>query len=197
MPLPSDIKFRVWWVPQIPCPSFEFEVPSLEEGRRLCDALGKYDAFQYANKIKPDYCNCGGISYWHPVHTEGVWWDWPDDEDEVAELMREFGESTADGSEHVEGWLNDQRTSTLYQVVGSLADAAGVFDDPAVIRALDLATDGKTEDGSDVLPFLPNYPAQRPTPSREEVAVAISQAPFPSKASLAKADRVLALLRVG
>lgn len=55
-------------------------------------------------------------------------------------------------------WLEDDRTSTLYQVIGNLADAAGVFDDPAVIRALDLAAYGKTEDGLDVLPFYPEYP---------------------------------------
>lgn len=55
--------------------------------------------------------------------------------------------------------LEDERTATLYQVIGALASAAGVFEDPAVIRALDLAAYGKTEDGRDVLPFLPEYPA--------------------------------------
>jgi hypothetical protein len=65
-------------------------------------------------------------------------------------------------------WLDDERTATLYQVIGSLSDAAGVFEDPAVIRALDLAAYGKTEDGKDVLPFAPEYPAPS-LPTREEV----------------------------
>lgn len=59
--------------------------------------------------------------------------------------------------EKADAWLEDGRTSTLYQVIGSLAEAAGVFDDPHVIRALDLAAYGKTQDGGDVLPFCPAY----------------------------------------
>jgi hypothetical protein len=59
--------------------------------------------------------------------------------------------------EKADAWLEDERTSTLYQVIGSLAEAAGVFDDPHVIRALDLAAYGKTQDGGDVLPFCPAY----------------------------------------
>lgn len=53
-------------------------------------------------------------------------------------------------------WLDDERTGTLYQVIGVLAHMAGIpSDDPHVIRALDLAAYGKTEDGKDVLPFEP------------------------------------------
>jgi hypothetical protein len=59
--------------------------------------------------------------------------------------------------EKADAWLEDERTAALYQVIGSLAEAAGVFDDPQVIRALDLAAYGKPQDGGDVLPFAPAY----------------------------------------
>ena len=48
-------------------------------------------------------------------------------------------------------------------MIGALADAAGVFGDPAVTRALDLAAYGKTGEGKDVLPFLPEYPNNQET----------------------------------
>ena len=51
------MKLKVWWIPQIPMKAFEVLVPSVEEGRKLCDVLAQYDAFQFDNKIKPDYCN--------------------------------------------------------------------------------------------------------------------------------------------
>lgn len=55
-------------------------------------------------------------------------------------------------------WAEDERTAALYQVIGSLAAAAGVSEDPAVVRALDLASQGTTKDGQAVLPFSPHYP---------------------------------------
>jgi hypothetical protein len=32
--------------------------------------------FQLANNIKPDYCNCGGLSVWN----DNEWEDWNDEE---------------------------------------------------------------------------------------------------------------------
>lgn len=62
--------------------TFDFDVPSYAAGMLLCDALGKYDAFQFENNIKPDYCNMGGVVWNHPVLTEGEWWDLDIDEAE-------------------------------------------------------------------------------------------------------------------
>ena len=45
------------------------------------------------------------------------------------------------------------RCGEAYQVVGSLASEAGLFDDPAVIRALDLLSRPFSE--GDMLPFYP------------------------------------------
>lgn len=68
--------FRVWWIPQIPGRPFLVPVASIAEAKKLLDVLAKYDAFQYENKIKPDYCNTGGLS----VYEDGEWLEWTDDE---------------------------------------------------------------------------------------------------------------------
>jgi hypothetical protein len=86
----APVKYQVWWIPQVPMKSFNVDVETPEAGSALCDILGKYDAFQFENNIKPDYCNAGGVCFSHPTLTDGEWWDWPDDEDEREELLREI-----------------------------------------------------------------------------------------------------------
>lgn len=86
------IELKVWWVPQIPMKSFEYKVDTLKEGRMLVDVLAKYDLFQFENRIKPDYCNTGGIVFKEENLTEGEWWDVPDDEDEIDDFIRECRE---------------------------------------------------------------------------------------------------------
>lgn len=79
----------VWWIPQVPMKSFDYEVPNIEAGKMLLDVLAKYDAFQFDNRVKPDYSNAGGLIWRHPAGTEGTWWDLdPSDEDDVAEYLR-------------------------------------------------------------------------------------------------------------
>lgn len=82
-------KFRVWHIPQIPMKSFFVEVKSVEEGVRMMNALADYDAFQYENNIKPDYCNVNGLQMWDESLTEeemqdmelsDKWVDWYNDE---------------------------------------------------------------------------------------------------------------------
>jgi hypothetical protein len=70
-------ELRVWWVPQIPMPPFRTSVLSVGEGVRLMDALAAYDIFQFENKVKPDYCNAGGLEV---LDTDGEWVDWYDEE---------------------------------------------------------------------------------------------------------------------
>lgn len=83
----SEVEFRVWWIPQIPGGPFLADVPDLATGVLLCDVLAKYDLFQFEQNIKPDYANVGGMSYRHPVLTDGEWQDFdPDDEYEMGEL---------------------------------------------------------------------------------------------------------------
>ena len=66
---------------------FTARVPSLDEGRRLCDVLANYDDFQFKHNVKPDYCNAGGVQLRHPIGTDGEWWDVPDDDDELADIL--------------------------------------------------------------------------------------------------------------
>lgn len=70
-------KLKVWWIPQVPGRPFEVAVASVEEGAKLLDVLADYDAFQFKNRIKPDYCNAGGLVQ---LDDDGEWTDWCDDE---------------------------------------------------------------------------------------------------------------------
>jgi len=67
--------FRVWWIPQVPGKAFEVAVDSWAAGKALEDVLALYDAFQFENNIKPDYCNAGGTQMMHPDLTDGEWHD--------------------------------------------------------------------------------------------------------------------------
>jgi hypothetical protein len=78
IPIAGDL--RVWWIPQVPMKAFEVDVPDLLAAGILIDALGKYDAFQFAMHVKPDYCNAGGLVI---LREDGEWEDWesPDFDD--------------------------------------------------------------------------------------------------------------------
>jgi hypothetical protein len=65
-------KLRVWWIPQVPGKPFHVEVESITEAKKLLDTLAKYDLFQLAHKIKPDYCNAGGLE----VNVKRAWEEW-------------------------------------------------------------------------------------------------------------------------
>jgi len=85
MSAPENMKFKVWWIPQVPMASFEVEVDTLDIGRKICSVLADYDLFQFENNVKPDYCNVGGVMFSHPDFENGEWFDVPDDEDEWAD----------------------------------------------------------------------------------------------------------------
>lgn len=74
---------QVWWVPQVPMKPFMVPVKDVEEGAKLLDVLAAYDMFQFKNKIKPDYCNAGGLQHWcedSDGDGNAGWCDWYDDE---------------------------------------------------------------------------------------------------------------------
>ena len=77
---PKNGDLKVWWIPQLPMKAFEYPVNSVQEGFILLDALAMYDAFQFENKIKPDYCNTGGLSVFDEDDIEEEdfdgWSDW-------------------------------------------------------------------------------------------------------------------------
>lgn len=47
----------------------------------------------------------------------------------------------------------EQQVADAYQIVGGFADEFDVHDHPEVVRAMDWLAYGKTEDGSDILPW--------------------------------------------
>lgn len=84
-------EFRVWWIPQIPMKPFTVDIGSIEEGRKICEVLADYDLFQFENKVKPDYCNSGGIEFKFDPLTDGEWHSFPDeDDDEAEDIMAEI-----------------------------------------------------------------------------------------------------------
>lgn len=78
---PSDL--QVWWIPQVPGKAFNVDVSSVEDAVKLMSVLADYDLFQFKNKIKPDYCNAGGLNiYESDSDGEGNpgWTSWCDEE---------------------------------------------------------------------------------------------------------------------
>jgi hypothetical protein len=90
----EPIMFKVWWIPQVPMKSFQVQVCSVEEGRKICDVLAAYGLFQYQNNIKPDYANAGGLVFSAaPISEHGDdWIDVPDADEEWADYLREIDE---------------------------------------------------------------------------------------------------------
>jgi len=60
---------------------FDFTVKNIDEAVLLLKALADYDSFQFQHRIKPDYCNAGGLLEWHdePEVDEAGWYDWYDE----------------------------------------------------------------------------------------------------------------------
>lgn len=74
--LPAERRpLRVWWIPQVPGIPFRQAVSSLAEGALLLLTLARYDMFQLAHRIKPDYSNAGGLE----VKKGDEWEDWYDE----------------------------------------------------------------------------------------------------------------------
>ena len=73
---PKEGDLSVWWVPQVPMQEFRVPVSSPEQGAFLLNTLAEYDAFQFLCRVKPDYCNSGGLD----VFEDGEWCSWQDPE---------------------------------------------------------------------------------------------------------------------
>lgn len=89
------MKLRVSWFPQVPCNPYVVPVDSVTDAVRIMNLLANYDLFQYANKIKPDYCNTGILEMFDPEDKEdgpeGSWVGWFDEEtgeDDPEEYLR-------------------------------------------------------------------------------------------------------------
>ncbi len=89
---PKEGDLRVWWVPQVPMEAFYTPVESLEQAAFLIETLGRYDLFQYENRVKLDYSNAGGLEVWDEDNGLG-WIDWYNEDgdyfDEWLEMQAE------------------------------------------------------------------------------------------------------------
>lgn len=72
---------RIWWIPQIGCGAqFNVDVESPEEAKKLLTVLASYDMFQLEHRIKPDFCNAGGLCVYESDGDGGFdWCDWYDE----------------------------------------------------------------------------------------------------------------------
>jgi hypothetical protein len=86
---PKAGDLRVWWIPQVPGKPFRVPVESVAQAVFLMNTLADYDAFQFKNRIKPDYCNAGGLECFSQ-DGDGEWCEWYDEAtgDTVDELCR-------------------------------------------------------------------------------------------------------------
>lgn len=83
-PPPKEGDLCVWWIPQVPSKPFEWRIANLEQASLLLDALAAYDDFQFAENIKPDYCNAGGLWRWH----NGEWEEWENEDGDGIDAVR-------------------------------------------------------------------------------------------------------------
>lgn len=75
-PTAIEGQMRIWWIPQVPGKSFLVPVTTIAEAKLILKTLADYDIFQLKNRIKPDYCNAGGLCRFE----DGEWCDWYDDD---------------------------------------------------------------------------------------------------------------------
>ncbi len=76
---------RVWWIPQVPMSPFYVPVKTTEEAILILDTLARYDLFQIATNVKPDYSNAGGLE----IMADGEWEEYCDEENrDIDEIIR-------------------------------------------------------------------------------------------------------------
>lgn len=93
--MPEVGQLQVWWIPQVGAkiPPFTVDVETVEVGAAILKTLAQYDLFQFENRIKPDYCNTGGLQRWC-IDSDGEgnpgyedWYDEDTDCDDPVEYM--------------------------------------------------------------------------------------------------------------
>ena len=91
------MKLRVWHNCQVgSVKNFYVPVDSIEEAWNILNTLWRYDLFQYENRIKPDYCNTGGLQVYNPeVADYEDWYLETDDDyfDDVDDYIESIGKA--------------------------------------------------------------------------------------------------------
>lgn len=70
---------RVWWIPQVPMEPFYVAVPDVKTADLVLNCLAQYDLFQLKHRVKPDFCNAGGLEC-YSQDDDGEWCEWHDEE---------------------------------------------------------------------------------------------------------------------
>jgi hypothetical protein len=83
-PEPAEGDLRIWWIPQIPGRQFWWPVDDLRQAGMMLNALAAYDDFQFAQRVKGDYSNCGGLC----IYRDGAWEDWESEEGDDFDAFR-------------------------------------------------------------------------------------------------------------
>jgi hypothetical protein len=84
------MKFKFWYVPQIPGAMFEREFDLLIDAVRALNIVIDFSIFEYENRIKPDYADAAGVAYWDSNDQD--WYDVLYEDLEYDDEMREqFG----------------------------------------------------------------------------------------------------------
>jgi hypothetical protein len=74
---PAIGDLRVWHIPQVPMKPFHVPVQSPDEAVKIIQVLADYDLFQFANYVKPDYCNASGLEVVEGfIDGEPQWIEW-------------------------------------------------------------------------------------------------------------------------
>ena len=76
---PKKGDLRVWWIPQVPMQPFHVPVPDVKTAKLVMNCLANYDIFQFENRVKPGYCNVGGLEC-YSQDDNGEWCEWYDEE---------------------------------------------------------------------------------------------------------------------
>jgi hypothetical protein len=70
----SDVaKFKAWYIPQVPMKAFEVEASTAAKAQTVLNILTDFSIFEFENKVKPDYCDAGGVVEWDEAAQE--WFD--------------------------------------------------------------------------------------------------------------------------
>jgi len=67
------MKFKMWYIPQIPGKMFEREFDNLLDAVRALNMIIDFSRFEFANRVKPDYADASGVVYWDSNDQE--WYD--------------------------------------------------------------------------------------------------------------------------
>lgn len=100
------MKYRIFWIPQVPMQPFHWAVDDPQQGKAILDLLADYDKFQFENHVKPDYCNAGGLQ----VLEQGEWVDWCDEDgNSIDEMETLFVKDAREIIDSIEPQCRDER----------------------------------------------------------------------------------------